>query len=249
MLACCLMAAAWSLTSASASGNVWANTPGNKRNESKNGRIGTSDSNRSIVPPAPIRAGRVGERATVDRGPLSPRRTGDADFPRPALLKALASGMRCPRLGRASQTHQPQPLQMRVPRFSFRRSIGPLTAPLEMPDQTAAYEPVDFPVHALGIPKGKIVRPPFQMPIQLSNQFRDRLKALMTVRHLVQLFPFPLDCFLRRKHIQVPLIASLQIPIIPKCVPQKVQARPFFPQIHHPRLFPVDLQLELPFQP
>src|ERR1017187_10822579 len=62
MLACCLMAAAWSLTSASASGNVWANTPGNKRNERKNGRIGTSDSNRSIVPPAPIRAATVRER-------------------------------------------------------------------------------------------------------------------------------------------------------------------------------------------
>src|ERR1039457_4575970 len=116
--------------------------------------------------------------------PLSPRRTGDADFPRPALLKTLALSLRRSRFGRARQTHQPQPLQMRVPRSSFRRSIGPLTAPLEMPDQTAAYEPVDFPVHALGISKGKIVRPPFQMPIQLSNQFRDRLKALMTVRHL-----------------------------------------------------------------
>src|ERR1035438_5271106 len=37
--------------------------------------------------------------------------------------------------------------------------------------------------------------------------------------------------------------------IIPKRVSQKVQARSFFPQVHHPRLFPVDLQLELPFQP
>ena len=40
-----------------------------------------------------LRAGRVGEKATQERGPLSPRRTGDADFPRPALLETLASGM------------------------------------------------------------------------------------------------------------------------------------------------------------
>ena len=30
---------------------------------------------------------------------LSPRRTGDADFPRPALLKTLASGMHRSRFG------------------------------------------------------------------------------------------------------------------------------------------------------
>ena len=50
--------------------------------------------------------------------------------------------------------HQPRPLEMPVPRFSFRRVIGPLTAPFKMLDQTAAYEPVDLPVHAGGIPFG-----------------------------------------------------------------------------------------------
>src|ERR1017187_4220503 len=62
-----------------------------------------------------------------------------------------------------------------------------------MLDQATAHVPVDLPVDAAGVPNGKIVRPPFQMPIQLSNQCRDRLTALMTVRHLVQLLPFPLD--------------------------------------------------------
>ena len=59
------------------------------------------------------RAGRVGERTTpTKRDPLSPRRTGDADFPRPALLKTLASGMHRPRFRRAGPTHQPQPCQL-----------------------------------------------------------------------------------------------------------------------------------------
>ena len=53
---------------------------------------------------------------------LSPRRTGDADFPRPALLKTLASGMHSPR-----KTDQPQLLQVLVPRCPLRRTKGPLT--------------------------------------------------------------------------------------------------------------------------
>jgi hypothetical protein len=118
-----------------------------------------------------------------------------------------------------------------------------------MLDQATAHVPVNLPVNAAGVPNGKVVRPPFQVPIQLANQCRDRLEALMTVRHFVQLLPLPLDRLLRRKHIQVLLVAPFQIAIIPKRVSQKVQARSFFPQVHHPRLFPVDLQLELPFQP
>src|ERR1700675_4796585 len=96
-----------------------------------------------------------------------------------------------------------------------------------MPDETASHVPVDLPVHARGIPKGKVVRPAFQMSIQLSNQDRDRLEALMTVGHLAQLIPFSLDCFLRRKHIQVFPNASFQIVVVPKRVPQKVQTRPW----------------------
>jgi hypothetical protein len=39
------------------------------------------------------------------------------------------------------------------------------------------------------------------MQIQFPNQARSRLKALMTVRHGVQLLPLPLDRFVRWKHI------------------------------------------------
>src|SRR5579864_5544663 len=104
-----------------------------------------------------------------------------------------------------------------------------------MPDETATHVPVDLPVHARGIPEGEVVRPTFPVPIQLSNQSRDRLEALMTIGHLMPLLSFPLDRFVRRKHIQVPLRASFQIAIM------KVQTRPWLPQVHHSRLFPVDL--------
>jgi hypothetical protein len=40
-----------------------------------------------------LKIGRVGERATPKCDSLSPHRTGRADFPHPALLKTLASGI------------------------------------------------------------------------------------------------------------------------------------------------------------
>src|SRR6266852_8336420 len=118
-----------------------------------------------------------------------------------------------------------------------------------MLDQTIPNIAFDLAVGADGIPQGKVVRPTCQVPIQLSNQDRYRLEALVTVRHLMQLRPFPLDGFLRRKHIQVFLAASFPVAVVPKRVSQKVQTGSFLPQVHHSRLFPVDLQLELPFQP
>src|SRR5258708_6052257 len=190
------------------------------------------------------RAGRVGERVTKQRDPLSPRRTGGEDFRRPGLLKTLASGMRTTR-----QADQPQAHQVLVPRLSSRRTVRPLTAALQMLDQTALNIAVDLTVNAPGVPDGKIVRPPFQVPIQLSNQGWDRLETLMTVGHFVQFLPLSLDRLLRRIHIQVFACASFQIAVVPKRVSQKVQTRSLFPQIHHSRLFPVDLQLELSFQP
>src|ERR1017187_559894 len=109
-----------------------------------------------------------------------------------------------------------------------------------MLDQATAHVPVNLPVNAAGVPNGKIVRPPFQVPIQLANQARDRLEALITVRHLVQLLPLPLDRLFRRKHIQVLLVAPFQIAIIPKRVSQKVQARSLSQLrnfLRRPRLF------------
>jgi hypothetical protein len=77
-----------------------------------------------------------------------------------------------------------------------------------MLDQTVPNIAFDLAVGADGIPQGKVVRPTCQVPIQLANQDRYRLEALVTIRHLMQLPPLPLDGFLRRKHIQVFLAAS-----------------------------------------
>src|SRR5690349_7270506 len=122
-----------------------------------------------------------------------------------------------------------QPPQVLVPACRFRRAVRPLAAPLQMLDQASCQVPIKLAKHAGGIPETEVVRPPSQVPIQL--------------------LPFPLDGFLRRKHIQIFATAAFSVAIPSKCVSQKVQTRSLLPQIHYPRLFPVDLQLELAFQP
>ena len=118
---------------------------------------------------------------------------------------------------------------MDQPGLPFRGLIRPLAAALQMLDQTALNMAFDLTVGARGVPNGKVVRPSSQVPIQLSNQDRDGLKTLMTVRHFVQLLLLPLDRLLRRKHIQILPIASFQIAIVPKRVAQKVSDSPLPP--------------------
>jgi hypothetical protein len=69
---------------------------------------------------------------TNDRFTSAPRRTGQADFPHPALLKALASGMH--RL--ASELVKAQRAQVFVEGLAFGQPIGTLAATLQMPPQS-----------------------------------------------------------------------------------------------------------------
>src|ERR1035437_8188785 len=50
-----------------------------------------------------------------------------------------------------------------------------------MLDQATAHVPIDLPVCTRGIPNGKVVRPAFQVPIQLSSD----LAGSATARRLV----------------------------------------------------------------
>src|SRR5260370_39043032 len=100
----------------------------------------------------------------------------------------------------------------------MRRTVRSLAASLQMLNQTALNIAIDLTVDTDGITEGKVVRPPSQVPIQLSNQGRNWLEALVTIGHLVQLLPLPLNRLVRRKHIQVFSIASFPITVVPKRV-------------------------------
>ncbi len=89
--------------------------------------------------------GRVGERTTPRCGPLSPHRTGRADFPHPALRKALHR-RRIQAVAQGSlQNSQPQFVEVLIVAAPFRRSEGPLAASPQMLRETIANVPVDLP--------------------------------------------------------------------------------------------------------
>src|SRR5438128_9462659 len=85
--------------------------------------------------------------------------------------------------------------------------------------------PVDLTKRVPWISELEVVAPAFQVPIKLVNQCRYRLMALMTVRHLRQLVPFPLQRLLRRSHMQIPVAAAIPVAVPAKCETQKVQTR------------------------
>src|SRR5438445_2033100 len=98
------------------------------------------------------------------------------------------------------------------------------------------------------ISKVEVVLPTFQVPVQLLNQLRDRLKTLTMIRHLVQLFPFLLQGLRRRTHVQIPPPLPFQVLVVAERESQKVQTRSFFLQIHHLCLLPIDLQSQPAFE-
>jgi hypothetical protein len=91
---------------------------------------------------------------------------------------------------------------MLEPLFALRTTIWPLATWLQMLNQTVPNIAFDLTVSSRGVTEGKVVHPSFQVPIQLSDQDRDGLMALMTVRHLMQLFLLPLDRLSRREYVQ-----------------------------------------------
>src|SRR5260370_37457242 len=86
----------------------------------------------------------------------------------------------------------------------------PLAAPSEMLHQTAAYVPVDLPVSRDRISDRKVGRPTLHLPVEVADQYRDRLETLLTVRPLMRLLPLLLQRLLRAIQVQVLSGAAFQ---------------------------------------
>ena len=122
-------------------------------------------------------------------GLLSPRRTGRADFPHPALLKTSGRGFR--RFD--SQKLEPEPLQMFVQRHPLRQLVRTLAAMmLQVIRQPIAEMPVDIPIRLSRVSHRKVAPPAFQLPIQPFHPSRDRRATLTAIRQLIDPIPFPL---------------------------------------------------------
>src|SRR5208283_2528637 len=179
---------------------------------------------------------------------LSPRRTGRADLPHPALAETLASSMH--RLATLrSQRDQTQMFHLSVNRRTFGRPVGTLAAAPQMFPQAPLHVAVDLAESAARITIAKVAGPAFQVAIQLPDQLRNRDAILWRAGHLAQLRPLPRQGLRRRNHIQVTMPSPLRArPIVPKRESQKVQTGSLLLQLHYPRLLPVDLQPHPGFQ-
>ncbi len=71
---------------------------------------------------------------------------------------------------RASEVLQPHPSVLGVEAYPVGRTIRPLAAPLQMAREAFAHIAVDRPEGDARVPEREVVRPPFQMSIQLFNQ-------------------------------------------------------------------------------
>ena len=121
---------------------------------------------------------------------LSPRRTGRAGLPHPALAETLASSMH--RLSTLrSQRDQTQMCHLSVNRRTLGRPVGTLAAAPQMLPRAPLQVAVDLAESGARITLAKVAGPAFQVTIQLPDQLRNRDAILLRAAHLAQLRPLP----------------------------------------------------------
>ncbi len=140
-------------------------------------RITSGSENKNYWPPM---NGRVGEDP---KGCLSPRRTGRADFPHPALLKTLVSGSRWMTSSGTSTQAAGDGHSRSLP-AAVGTGAGFDGASSDLP-QPIAEMPVDLPIRIARVTQRKAVRPTFQLPIQSLDQSRNRRTSLTAIRQFV----------------------------------------------------------------
>src|ERR1043165_4975286 len=184
-----------------------------------------------------------GTKANDRRFPL-PRPTGHADFPHPALAKAVSAR-------KHSERYVAHVCQVSIDTDAFTHppaSLTTLTTTVQVVFQSLAHETIDVPECLARVSQTKIIGPASQVAIQSFNQFGQWFAALFGAYPLTQRFSFPRHRFLRGLQVPVALVASTPIPVIPKGVAQEIQALPGLLHIQHASLLPVDLQPQPSFQ-
>src|ERR1700730_17405159 len=73
------------------------------------------------------------------------------------------------------QVDQAQFPQVLIPGLPYRRTVGPLAPSLQVSDQPTAYVTVDRPECLPGVAQPEVVRPAFQVSVQVPDQHRQRL--------------------------------------------------------------------------
>src|SRR2546428_10471863 len=171
-----------------------------------------------------------GTKSNDRRFPL-PRRTGHADFPHPALAKAVPSREHAQRL-------EAQVFQVSIKTNPCPCSPASLAASAQMSSQPLPHKPVDMAKRLARVAQLEIVRPAPQVAAHLFNQFGQGGVTLVRVDFPPQRLPFPFHRLSRGFQVPVALWPTMSVAVIPEGVAQKVQALARLSQIHNPGFLP-----------
>ena len=119
-----------------------------------------------------------GTKAKDRRFPL-PRRTGHADFPHPALAKAVSAR-------KHSQRYQAQVCQVSMDTDPFTHPPASLTTTVQVVFQALAHETIEVPECLARISQTKIIGPASQVAVESFNQFGQWFAALFGADPLAQ---------------------------------------------------------------
>src|ERR1700677_2767349 len=108
-----------------------------------------------------------------------------------------------------------------------------------MPRQPVAHVAIDLPEGVPAITRPEVVGPPFEMPIEVADQFGQRLKVALGTDDAPQLLALSRQRFAGWVHAPVAQLSPTPVSIQPKAVTQEVQGRPRLAQGHHSGLLPI----------
>src|SRR5882724_8793814 len=167
---------------------------------------------------------------------IPPHRTGRADFPHPALSIAVAIGMHRQLCGRTSQAHQAHTLEVLIVGHPFRRLKGPLAATAHVLREPPTYEGIDLPEGHAGVSQSEVVCPADELLVDLTDQPRQRLRALRLVDPLTQCLSLACHGLLRGLQVEIPTLSSVEVAVVSKRELKNVQARSLLPEVNQSRL-------------
>src|SRR5215218_10255058 len=111
-----------------------------------------------------------------------------------------------------------------------------------MPCQAFPREAVDLPEGAPAVAQPEVVGPPVEVAVEPHDQVGQWRMTLLPVDHPAQFLALARQRLLGGMEVPVASVAPLQIAVEAEAEAEEVEGLPRFAQVHHPRLFPVDLQ-------
>ena len=125
---------------------------------------------------------------------------------------------------RQSQEPQAEALQLGIDCLTFRSAEGALTPTSQMTFQSREDIPVQLAEHPTGITVAVVPTPAHRPAVDLLDQLGDGHEASLGSSHVPDLLPCSSQCFRRRYHVEVTMVATELVAVVSQREPQEIQA-------------------------